>query len=672
MDVGSVLAETYEITRLLGKGGMGAVWEARHLRLDGKKVAIKVLHPDVARDAEAVTRFRREAQIASRLGHPNIVQVHDFNTLADGTAYLVLELLEGESLDARLQRGPLSLEQSMPIVRQIGSALHAAHSEGIIHRDLKPHNVFLCPTEAGGYVSELVKVLDFGISKIRGSNTVETQTSAILGTPQYMAPEQAMGQHSAVDARTDVFAFGVMIYEMLAGQPPFTGQAIPEVMFKVVYADPPDLGTRVATLPRPVVEAVHRALAKQQEDRFDSVSALIEAFTGTPLTTLRGAPAGAVGAVAPIAARMPAPSQARAGGEDAFAATMAPGAIPGAAGAAPGISVSQAALDATVAPGAALDATMPPGAAPAGATPAARVTAAEALAATMPPGVSGNRPAGIHTDPSLPAAVAQSLPHGTADRLAPHPLDVVRPPAVEPAPGLPGHAQMARRPVLPYVLGLGSLLIATSAILLVLFRNDPPPPPPAGGQGSHAATAPGHDGPDERGPRGPDGHGPNGHRPPPPGSDGPHGPHGHRPPPPPGLDDPHGHRPPPEQHRAPTDGADEPGPGNTAGSDRPARPGGRKHPTPDAPPEDDAAPESVRQELKEAASLLQQNNVDEAIRVARRTLGAKPTVAARILLTRAYCTKRDLGNARAHIQHVPRRRRPPLHRFCDGFGIDLR
>ncbi|MEM9493228.1 MAG: serine/threonine-protein kinase, partial [Myxococcota bacterium] len=138
IDAGTVLAGTYEVVRLLGKGGMGAVWEARHQRLTNKRVAIKVLHPEVASDRESVLRFQREAQIATDLNHPNIVQVHDINSLPDGSSYLVMEFLEGESLGDRMARGPIPLEQTMAFVRQIGSALAAAHAGGIVHRDLKP------------------------------------------------------------------------------------------------------------------------------------------------------------------------------------------------------------------------------------------------------------------------------------------------------------------------------------------------------------------------------------------------------------------------------------------------------------------------------------------------------------------------------------------------------
>jgi serine/threonine-protein kinase len=285
--VGSVVAETYQVTRLLGRGGMGSVWEASHLRLPGKRVAIKVLHADVASDQESLARFRREAEIATRLDHPNIVEVHDFNTLPGGQPYLVLELLVGESLDARMRRGPLPVEQAIWIAGQIAAALAAAHRAGVIHRDLKPHNVFIERREDEG---ETVKVLDFGISKIRGSQTVQTQDSTILGTPQYMAPEQALGNHAAVDARTDVFALGAIVYEMLAGRPAFVGQNVPEVVFKVVYQEPPPLAQLAPTVSPRVCGAVHQALAKKQDERFPDVTSFVEAMAGVSISTLRRQP----------------------------------------------------------------------------------------------------------------------------------------------------------------------------------------------------------------------------------------------------------------------------------------------------------------------------------------------------------------------------------------------
>jgi eukaryotic-like serine/threonine-protein kinase len=283
---GTVLGETYEITELLGQGGMGAVWTAKHLRLPGKRVAIKVLHGVAAADRESYARFRREAEIASRIGHPNIVTVHDFNVLPSGTPYLVLEYLEGEDLAHRLSRGKIALPAALAIARQIGSALHAAHKADVVHRDLKPGNVFLVAAEIGGELVEQVKVLDFGISKIRGSQTVQTQDSVLLGTPQYMAPEQALGKDTEIDARTDVFALGAIVYEMLSGRPAFMGATLAEVVFKVVYDKQQPLSELDPSLPKNVVDAVEQALAKDVNARFADVGAFINALTGRPLQTL--------------------------------------------------------------------------------------------------------------------------------------------------------------------------------------------------------------------------------------------------------------------------------------------------------------------------------------------------------------------------------------------------
>src|SRR5262249_19162196 len=156
------------------------------------RVVVKVLLYG-ATDEVALARFRREAEIGSRLGHPNIVQVLDFNTLPSGEPYIVLEMLSGEALSARLRRGRVPQAEGLAIISQVASALGAAHREGIVHRDLKPDNIFLCPTGIGGELRNVVKVLDFGISKMRGARTVLTQDSALVGTPQYMAPEQATG-----------------------------------------------------------------------------------------------------------------------------------------------------------------------------------------------------------------------------------------------------------------------------------------------------------------------------------------------------------------------------------------------------------------------------------------------------------------------------------------------
>lgn len=318
MTVGTIVADTYKLERLIGRGGMGDVFAASHLRIP-KQYAIKFLHPDVA-DPEIIARFRREADIAGRLGHPNIVGVQDFNQLPNGTPYLVLDFLEGETLDDALANGPLSLERTLAIARQVGSGLAAAHRAGVVHRDLKPANIFLVPTEIGGHISELAKILDFGISKIRGSQTVKTQDSALLGTPQYMSPEQATGQHDAVDGRTDIFALGAILYEMLTGKAAFAGASIPEVVFKVVYEQPPPLAELAPTLPPPVVAAIERAMQKKPADRFADMGEMVTALTGVGLATL---PAGRT--ASPSGAPIAAGTGRKISSPDAMAKTLGSG-----------------------------------------------------------------------------------------------------------------------------------------------------------------------------------------------------------------------------------------------------------------------------------------------------------------------------------------------------------
>ena len=265
---------------------MGAVWLARHQRLPDKRAAIKVLLGTGLRD-EAYLRFAREAEIATRIGHPNIVDVLDLASLPSGEPYIVLEYLQGEDLRNRLRRaGQLSYTEVCAITRQIGSALLAAHGHDVVHRDLKPENVFLVPTDSGGVIREHVKVLDFGISKLRGSQTVQTQEAMLLGTPQYMAPEQASGRNVDVDARTDQFALAVMVYEMLAGAPPWVSDTPLGLLFQVVHAPTPAIGHKLPDVPLYAIAAIEQALQKDANKRFADVGQFVAALSGMALESL--------------------------------------------------------------------------------------------------------------------------------------------------------------------------------------------------------------------------------------------------------------------------------------------------------------------------------------------------------------------------------------------------
>ncbi len=291
---GMVLGGTYLIEDELGRGGMGLVFAARHTRTQ-KRVAIKFLLETL--EPEYVARFRQEAEVTSRLGHPNIINVHDFDTLASGTTYLVMEYLEGETLAARLRRGKLGVAAALPILRQIASALHAAHGAGVIHRDLKPENVFLIAREREGAAVDHVKVLDFGVSKVFGSTLVRTRNDVALGTPRYMAPEQAAGRNDEIDGRTDQFALAVIAFEMLAGEAPFEGNNGTQVMFQIVNEPSRPLTPLAPAAPPTVVAAIERAMSKRPQERFRDLSAFMRALTGEPLVHGEATPPGPLEAV---------------------------------------------------------------------------------------------------------------------------------------------------------------------------------------------------------------------------------------------------------------------------------------------------------------------------------------------------------------------------------------
>ena len=266
IEPGTIVAGRYEIVCRIGEGGMGEVYEARHVEI-GKRVAIKFLSRDFADDEQSTQRFHQEAKIAGNLGQENICEVTDFGRTGEGLPFIVMELLEGETLADLIRRdGRLPTARALAILHQVLAAIEEAHASGILHRDLKPENVFLARKKQG----EVVKLLDFGISKIvepGGERMSLTKTGAMVGTPYYMSPEHVRGLKD-VDHRTDIYSCGVMLYEMVTGRRPFDGTSFNEVMFKIVeepFPEPEDV-------PGPVLEAIHRAMEKKPEDRYQDAA----------------------------------------------------------------------------------------------------------------------------------------------------------------------------------------------------------------------------------------------------------------------------------------------------------------------------------------------------------------------------------------------------------------
>lgn len=293
--VGQVLAERYQLEEVLGKGAMGAVYRATDRKLR-QPCAVKVLHRLVDGQDELYSRFVTEAAAITQLFHPNIVQVREFGQ-DRGTPFLVMEFLRGHDLHSLLQeRTRLSLMQTLDILRQVGSALHCAHTQGIVHRDIKPKNIFLArQNNAYGDDFEVVKVVDFGLSKFLGrKGRNETNAGMILGTPEYLSPEATLGIPSAVDYRTDQWALGVMAYRLLSGQLPFDSDDMLSLLLEIRERHPAPLSRLVPELPPHVDAAIRRALAKKKEDRFATVQDFVRALDDLPSASLALQPQGSL------------------------------------------------------------------------------------------------------------------------------------------------------------------------------------------------------------------------------------------------------------------------------------------------------------------------------------------------------------------------------------------
>jgi hypothetical protein len=296
---GRIIESKYRLGEPLGAGGMGTVYRATRL-LIGDAVAVKLLHPGLISDTQATERFRREAQAAARLKHPNAVSVYDFGVAADGTVYLVMELVEGESLRRLIRRqGPLAPAAAVDIARQVCAALEEAHGCGVVHRDVKPDNIVVAETAAG----LCVKVLDFGIARIRDLSPAAgtlTQTGMMVGTPHYMSPEQCMGEE--LDHRSDIYSLGVVLYEMLAGVVPFNSPTPTAVAVQHATQPPPPLRAINMGVPAAVESAILRALAKRREARPQTAAAFAQELTEAVSegTLLRGSVAAAARPAPPV------------------------------------------------------------------------------------------------------------------------------------------------------------------------------------------------------------------------------------------------------------------------------------------------------------------------------------------------------------------------------------
>ncbi|MCK5800476.1 MAG: protein kinase [Deltaproteobacteria bacterium] len=267
--IGRVIGGRFEIIRLIGQGGMGAVFEARHQTLP-RKFAIKILRPELARSHDFVERFRREAIASGRIQHPNIIYITDFGTMEDGCLYLVMEYLEGEGLDQVLSRTVrLPLSRALPILAQVADALDAAHQVGVVHRDLKPENILL--SEVRGR-KDVVKIFDFGIARVQTPEYVDEALTAkgqVFGTAEYMSPEQATGEDC--DGRSDLYAVGCLAYELSTGDPPFTGQPVRVLQAHVSKpVAPPSTRLKDHPVPPAFDALVLRCLAKDPKDRYQS------------------------------------------------------------------------------------------------------------------------------------------------------------------------------------------------------------------------------------------------------------------------------------------------------------------------------------------------------------------------------------------------------------------
>ena len=322
IEAGAIVGGKYELVSQIGEGGMGVVWRARHQHL-GHDIAVKFLTHLASNSEQVVARFLDEARTAASVRHRNVVHILDFGVSGDGRPFMVMEFLEGESLADRLARNPpLSLPETTQTIGLTLSGLAAVHDRGIVHRDLKPENIFLT-YDADGFFP---KILDFGVSKDlgreeEGSRMVKTRAGMLLGTPQYMSPEQARGLRD-VDRRTDVYSMGVILYEMITGVRPFDEENVGDILVKVISGEHPTLGSVRPDMPKALTDVIERAMATDREARFPDAREMRNALFAAMATSRPAAfgitdPSGALNAelasavVQALARSQPTPAESR-------------------------------------------------------------------------------------------------------------------------------------------------------------------------------------------------------------------------------------------------------------------------------------------------------------------------------------------------------------------------